>query len=219
MVQRALNRWATPAVAIPVSSHYDQTTRDRMMTFQAARGVKPADGSMEQATLDRLWPFFDQYGRWRYRLYHAPRIPALGPVWRGGVSVLAHDLTHATDGIPLYPAFDDAFRQGEVVIAPESLRVCKHPTSSNPGHAIYACGGSKIGYWFGHLDRAHPLGTTFRKGKEIGRVAANSIGGGPHVHVGINVEALLGPGTELEHHTNYTHGAPTVGEQLRRSLR
>ena len=83
------------------------------------------------------------------------------------VSVLAHDLTHATDGIPLYPAFDDAFHQGEIIIAPESLRVCKHLTSSNPGHAIYACGGSKIGYWFGHLDRAHALGKRFRKGAEI----------------------------------------------------
>lgn len=138
---------------------------------------------------------------------------ALGPVWVGGKSVLLHDLTHATTNIPLYPAFDDAFNQGRVIVAPEDLTVTRQ-SSANPGEAFYATGKSKIRYWFGHLDRGQAVGTKFRKGAAIGRVAANAIGGGPHVHVGLNVELLLGVGRELKHHTNYTHGAPLVGEQL-----
>lgn len=144
-------------------------------------------------------------------------VPALGPVWRGGKSVLAHDLTHATSGIPLYPAFDDAFVQGREIIAPEDLRVTRD-SSANPGDAFYATGASRIRWWFGHLRAAPTVGTRFRKGDTVGRVAPNSIGGGPHVHVGINVELLLGAGKQLEHHTDYTHGAPTVGVQLAQSL-
>ena len=141
-------------------------------------------------------------------------VPALGPVWSGGKSVLLHDLTHATSGIPLYPAFDDAFNQGRIVIAPESLEVTRS-SSSNPGEAFYATGKSKLRYWFGHLDRTHSVGTRFGKGDAVGKVGANTIGGGPHVHVGINAELLLGAGKQLKHHTDYTHGAPTVGSQLR----
>lgn len=145
-------------------------------------------------------------------------IPALGPVWAGGKSVLLHDLTHATDGIPLYPAFDDAYVQGRMIVAPEPLKIIAPYTSSRPGMAFYALGQSKIRYWFGHMDRAHRIGATFVKGQMLGRVAANSVGGGPHVHVGINVELLFGNGKQLEHHTNYTHGATPIGVQLRRGL-
>ena len=144
-------------------------------------------------------------------------VPNLGPVWIGGKSVLEHDLTHATAGIPLYPAFDDAFNQGRVVIAPEALTVTDQ-SGANPGEAFYCRGTSRLLYWFGHLDRSHPTGTKFSKGASIGRVAANNIGGGPHVHVGINVELIAGDGKQLLHHTDYTHGAPTVGEQLRRIM-
>jgi hypothetical protein len=144
-------------------------------------------------------------------------VPVLGPVWLGGQSVLTHDLTHATSGIPLYPAFDDAFQQGRVIIAPEPLTVTRQ-SSANPGEAFYAQGNSKLRYWFGHLDRAQPTGAKFKKGDALGKVGANTIGGGPHVHVGINVELLLGVGKQLLHHTNYTHGAPTVGAQLRKAM-
>lgn len=72
MVQRALNKWAHPSVAIPVTSVYDRTTRDRMMAFQAEENVRPADGSMEQASLDKLLRWFDAYGRWRYRTFKVP---------------------------------------------------------------------------------------------------------------------------------------------------
>lgn len=142
----------------------------------------------------------------------------LGPVWIGGKSILLHDLTHRTTGIPLYPAFDDAFVQGTVIVAPEAVTVIKPLTSSNPGEAFYLRGRSKIRYWFGHLDRSHPIGTRFDKGDAVGRVGPNTIGGGPHVHIGINVELLLGEGRQLLHHTDYTHGAEPVGSQLRRVL-
>jgi hypothetical protein len=58
----------------------------------------------------------------------------LGPCFNGGKSVLQHDLTHATSGISLYPAFDDAFSQGTTIIAPEEITVTK-ASSSNPGDA------------------------------------------------------------------------------------
>lgn len=145
-------------------------------------------------------------------------MPALGPIFKGGVSVLAHDLTHATSGIPLFPAFDDAFRQGTPIIAPENIEICRRLTSSNPGHAFFALGDSKLEYWFGHLDRDHPLGTKFKKGALVGIVGPHPGGGGPHCHLGVNAERILGKGREFVHHTNYTHGAPTIGAQLRKAL-
>lgn len=147
-----------------------------------------------------------------------PVVPRLGPVFVGGVSVLLHDLTHATSGLPLFPAFDDAFRQGTTIIAPEDMTVDTKLSSSNPGLAIYATGRSGIRYWFAHLDQRLPLGTKLKRGDVIGKVGPHPGGGGPHVHVGINVEKLLGKGRELDHHTNYTHGAATVGAQLRKLL-
>jgi hypothetical protein len=96
--------------------------------------------------------------------------------------------------------------------------VIKPHTSSNPGFAFYAQGQSELRYWFGHLDRSQPIGATFKKGDALGRVGANTIGGGPHVHVGVNIELLAGAGKQLLHHTNYTHGAPTIGAQLKKIL-
>lgn len=138
----------------------------------------------------------------------------VGPVVPGGPSLLDHDLTHATSGIPLYPAFDTAFSAGRQIIAPEGVTIWKKLSSSNPGMAFYAMGDSGIDYWFGHLDRRHPLGTRFAKGQLLGRVIDTDVGGGPHAHVGVNVERLLGTGEELVHHKNYTHGAPTIRRQL-----
>jgi hypothetical protein len=163
-------------------------------------------------------PAFDAKATALVNSYVPPRpVPDLGPVWKGGKSVLDHDLTHATGGIKYFPAFDDAFVQGREIVAPEDIEVYQE-SSSRPGLAFYAKGKSRIRYWFGHLDRTHKAGTRFEKGETVGRVAANSIGGGPHVHVGVNVELLFGPGKQLAHHTNYTHGAPTVGAQLEKAL-
>ena len=140
-------------------------------------------------------------------------VPNLGPVHSAGQSLLQQDLTHATGGIPLYPAFDDAFRTGCVIIAPEQITITK-ASSSNPGDACYAEGQSKLRYWFGHLAQAPAVGEKIAKGKRIGVTCLNNIGGGPHVHVGVNVEGYWSKGRQLQHHTNYTHGAPTIGVQL-----
>lgn len=216
-IQRALNRWSGQRFpTIPVTSSYDARTRSRVRRFKIERSLPRLDEVFRQGTLDELDPWFDAYGRARYRLFRVPAgVPDLGPVFAGGASVLDHDLTHETDGLPLYPAFDDAFREGTAILAPEALEVTRS-SSSRPGLAFYATGASKIRYWFGHLDRTHSPGERFPKGDLVGRVAPNSIGGGPHVHVGVNVELLFGAGRELEHHSNYTHGAPTIGAQLRR---
>jgi hypothetical protein len=142
-----------------------------------------------------------------------PIVPPLGPVIKGGKSVLDHDCTHATSGIPLYPAFDDAFYEGADIIAPEPITVTRQ-SGSNPGQAFYADGESGLRYWFGHMDRTPAVGKKFAKGAFIGETCENNVGGGPHVHVAVNVERLWGSGKQLKHHTNYTHGAPTIGTQL-----
>jgi len=145
----------------------------------------------------------------------APTLPSLGPMFAGGQPLLQHDCTHATSGIPLYPAFDDAFGAGVAILAPEAL-VITRDSSSNPGDACYADGDSGLRYWFGHLVSAPAAGRSFAKGAKLGVTVATSQGGGPHVHVGVNVERYPGwkAGEQLKHHTNYTHGAPTIGDQL-----
>lgn len=142
------------------------------------------------------------------------KVPQLGPVYNGGASVLQHDLTHRTDGVPLYPAFDTAFSAGTGIIAPEALTVGAQ-SGANPGEAFFAHGVSLIDYWFGHLDRTQPTGRRFAKGDFLGRVIRTTLGGGSHAHIGINVERLWGAGRQLAHHDDYTHGAPLIGDQLR----
>jgi len=179
--------------------------------FKRDQRVGDTTGVIGPPTWEALLRFIPKEGK--ALLPQLPLIPDLGPVVKGGQSVLDHDCTHATGGIPLYPAFDDAFAQGLTIIAPEPLTVTRQ-SSSRPGHAFYATGSSGIRYWFGHLDALPAVGMKFAKGTRIGRTCANPIGGGPHVHVGVNVETLWGKGRELAHHTNYTHGAPTIRAQL-----
>lgn len=148
-------------------------------------------------------------------------LPALGPVRRGGKGLLTYQLTHNTDGIPLYPAFDDNWGLGTISIAPEALTIIAPYTSSNPGAACYALGASKIKYWIGHLTRSPKIGTRFVKGQEIGRSVAQS--GAEHTHWGINAEAFLGKGHQLRYGRNgngpdYTYGSPAIGVQLRDAL-
>lgn len=148
------------------------------------------------------------------------KVPALGPVFSGGQSVLLQDLTHATSGLPvnargesLWPAFDDAFAAGKTIVAPENMEVTKD-SSSNPGDACYTLGDSELQWWFGHLVTAPAIGTWIKKGATIGKTCPNDLGGGPHVHVALNVERLWGLGIALTGKTNYTHGGPLIGDQL-----
>lgn len=148
-------------------------------------------------------------------------VPQLGPIRRGGKSLLAYQLTHNTDGIPLYPAFDDNWGAGSISIAPEPLVVVSPYTSSNPGAAFYARGASGIDYWIGHLTSSPRIGRRFARGEEIGRSVAQT--GAEHTHWGINVERLLGKGKQLKYGRNgngpdYTYGAPAIGVQLRQYL-
>lgn len=147
-------------------------------------------------------------------LHPAREVPNLGPIYRGGRSLLLQDLTHETDGVPGYPAFDDGWKAGRAVIAPERLTVTEQSGSAG-GDAFYAEGDSTIMYWIGHLASSPATGRVFKKGETLSTIAAiPQSQGGPHVHTGINAKPLTG--FELLHHTNYTHGAPTVGEQLRK---
>jgi len=225
-------------------NHWNEKLNDASAKWKRKRGLIPADSNdgswgtkahdvMRSAlyTKDgKQQPAFDSKAQDLLQKEKAGQaepavgdsVPDLGPIFQSGLSVLDHDLTHATSGISLYPAFDDAFSPkphgGITVIAFDNLTVWKHETSSNPGHAIYVQGAQKVDAWYGHLDRDYPLGHKFKKGEFIAKTIDNEIGGGPHCHVGINVERLIGAGKELEHHTNYTHGAPTVGEQLSKLL-
>lgn len=205
---------------------YNEAIADAVKAFQQKNGLT-ASGNYGEATHKKLKAkkvpsgspnagqgVFDDRAAGLYKQYQSPdKVPDLGPVFSGGKPVLKHDLTHATSGIPLYPAFDDAFAQGKQIIAPEDIEITK-ASSSSPGDACYAKGKSKLKWWFGHLTSAPAVGTKIAKGKPIGKVCANSYGGGPHVHVAVNVEGLWGSGKQLKHHTNYTHGAPLIGEQL-----
>ena len=152
------------------------------------------------------------------RGYSAPAgggVPDLGPVFAGGKSVLDHDLTHITGGLPDYPAFDDAYTAGTAIIAPEPLEITGQ-SSSNPGDAFYARGDSGLEYWFGHLTSSPPDGGRFNKGAKLSSVLDHDVGGGPHVHGGIDGRSVMGH--QFEAHDNYTHGAPTIGEQLSEAL-
>jgi len=203
---------------------YNQNFADKgVKPFQKAKGLQ-ATGNYGQATHDALrntrrkdapteWAF-DQIAinlmKEAASVPTRPSLPPLGPLVAGGKSVLDHDCTHATSGIPLYPAFDDVFRGGAVIIAPEPIEITR-ASSSRPGDACYADGLSGIRYWFGHLQVAPTPGKVFKKGQKIGNVYTYHKS---HVHCGVNVEKLWGKGAQLVHHTNYTHGAPKIGTQL-----
>lgn len=205
---------------------YNEKIADAVKKFQHEHGIDNT-GFYGEATHNKLKgtnvpkggthageDVFDDKAAALYKQYLVPdSVPDLGPVFSGGKSVLKQDLTHATSGIDLYPAYDDAFSEGCSIIAPEDLEVTK-ASSSNPGDAFYADGKSGLRYWFGHLYVAPDVGRTFKKGAKLGETCENHQGGGPHCHVALNVEKLWGSGKQLSHHTNYTHGAPLVGDQL-----
>lgn len=154
-------------------------------------------------------------------------VPDLGPVTKGGKSVLLQDLTHETGGFPnensdsVMPAFDDAIgHPGLAVIAPEALTVTRQSSAQrrdgNPnGKAFYATGVSGIKYWFGHVDASPAVSAKFKKGQKMAAISSNHEA--PHLHIGVDARALNG-GKDLLHHTDYTHGAPLVGTQLIKAL-
>lgn len=70
MVQRALNK-APSQTVIAVTGVYDETTQRRVRAFRTAHSLSPGS-HVDQVLLDRLWPYFDVYGRMRYRAYKPP---------------------------------------------------------------------------------------------------------------------------------------------------
>lgn len=144
----------------------------------------------------------------------------VGPVTKPGASLLDMSLTHKTEGIPLFPAVDLAWGAGVPMYAPEGLTVDTHDTSASPGEAIFATGVSGLRYWFGHLDRDHPIGKKFTKGALIAKTVNQPPGMADHGHVGVNAEKYLGNGKQLKYGRtgtgpDYTTGSPRIRTQLR----
>lgn len=163
-------------------------------------------------------------------------VPPLGPIARGGKSVLAYVPTHLTsgvdwtprgDGVGFYVAFDAQFGLGGApVLAIEALEVTRS-SSAEGGEAFYATGASGIWWWYGHLDRTHRRGVTFRKGQVVGLVkhGPGQPPGGPHSHLGADVSPLGlppllygGQRKRTDRPRNYRAGSPTIGVQLTRGL-
>src|SRR5688572_16656240 len=94
-------------------------------------------------------------------------VPALGPLIRGGKSVLLHDCTHITDELG-WPAFDDALffdkrDVGRAVLAPEACLVYDNTSGAQGGDAFYVRGASGIRYWVGHITTVPALNRRFKK--------------------------------------------------------
>lgn len=156
------------------------------------------------------------------------KVPQLGPVVAGGLSVMLLSPTHKTDGVSwpdgeIYPAIDTGMGAGgRPILAVEALKVTRG-SSAQGGDAFYATGVSGIRYWYGHLDVAPAVGRTFRKGERVGRIkfGPGQPPGGPHTHLGLDVTPLkiatlkygrTGRGPD------YTFGSPTIGAQLTKAL-
>lgn len=207
-----------PRPASGFSNVYNRKTVDAVKVFQKLNGIKPT-GQLGQMTLDALESYMDARAKALYERFEVAEkseAPSLGPVVFGGQSVLDHDLTHATGGLDGFPAFDDGFQAGASVLAPEPLKVTgigsARRRDGNPnGKSVHATGVSGIRYWFGHVENPRVTGSAIPKGERFAIVSGNHEM--PHLHVGIDASALIGH--ELEHHTDYTHGGRTVGEQLR----
>jgi hypothetical protein len=185
-------------------THLERTTQGCVQYRQAGKGSewKAALASLDALARDLAPP--------------KPITPQLGPVVPGGVPVLDHDLTHATDGVPGYPAFDDGFGHvGMKVLAPETFKVTKLGQfvrrDGNPnGRSVYGTGASGIKWVFGHVENPPAIGATIKRGVAFCVISGNHES--PHLHVGIDAQALIGH--ELLHHIDYTHGAPMIGAQL-----
>jgi hypothetical protein len=147
---------------------------------------------------------------------HKPpsKIPDLGPILSGSVkSILNEDFTHITDALG-WPAFDIGFGDiGRGVIAPEDVEVYDNTSSSQGGDAFYIEGESGLKYWVAHIVAVPSLGKVFKKGMKMTTIAKIAR---PHSHWGIDARPVIGK--HLESHDDYTHGGPTLREQLTKAL-
>ena len=77
-------------------------------------------------------------------------------------------------------------------------------------------------FWFGHLDRDHPVGKKFGKGALIAKTVNQPAGMTDHGHIGVNAEKFLGKGKQLKYGRtgngpDYTTGSPRIRVQLSES--
>jgi hypothetical protein len=199
---------------------YNAKTQEAVRVFQLFTEITPATGNFGQKTLDAMWDYADAYSKWVYRIWSPPAaLPVMGPLYVGGTSVLNNQLTHNTDGIPYFPAYDDGWVAGRAVLAVEDLVVDSVVTSSSPGEAFYATGVSKMRFWYGHLTSHPPYGHHYKRGETVGWIYNQ--GWKSHVHLGIDARPLIGHSLLYGANGNgpdYTTGSPTVGVQLKQAL-
>lgn len=191
---------------------YNQKTYEAIKVVQAWYEVRPPTGNMGYTTFDFLWAHADRYSKYAYLRFSPPNaVPQLGKLTQGGVELLKLRLTHPTSGIPHFPAIDAGWITGLDVYAVEDMVVTR-PSSANVGDAFYAMGESGIEYWYGHIQSAPPVGKAFSKGAKVGDISAHP--NGAHIHMGMNTTRLIGK--DLVY--GYSHGVPTVGQQLHAEL-
>lgn len=198
---------------------YNDKTFEAIKVVQEWFDVRPPTGNMGYTTFDFLWAHADAYAKYAYRRFTPPSdIPDLGKLTQGGNDLLGLRLTHQSSGFPnpghpdsVFPAIDAGWITGLDVYAVENMRVTEG-SSANVGDAFYAMGESRIEYWYGHLASAPAVGKTFRKGDKVGDISPHP--NGAHVHMGMNAKRLIGK--DLVY--GYSHGVPTVGQQLHAEL-
>ena len=193
------------------------TDRQRLVLLRdAVRELKLTGQGYHQWSKDR------QGGHWsralavlgRLELDLMPGLGNLGPIIKGGKSILLHDCTHITSGLG-WPAFDDAptFTKadaGHPVLAPENCEVYDNTSSAQGGDAFYVIGDSGLKYWVGHITTVPALHKRFKRGEKMTGISGEHAR--PHVHLAIDARPLLGH--HLVSKTNYSHGAPKIGVQL-----
>lgn len=143
-------------------------------------------------------------------------IPNLGPIVKGAgfKSVLLNDCTHIDSGLG-WPAFDDGWKGGLEVIAPEDCFVDDNTSSAQGGgDAFYITGKSTIRFYIAHITTVPALNRKFKKGQTMTRISFEHAR--DHVHLALDTRPLIGK--FLIAHDDYTHGAPLIGTQLRRAL-
>jgi putative peptidoglycan binding protein len=211
-----IGRYETGLLPKPAGGYtqtFGQAMEDAVNVIQRSEGIE-ATGNIGKATWEVIWKYLDAYRRWQYRRWSPPiPVPNLGPIVLDGKAILDMRLTHNTDGIEGYPAFDDGWIVGRHVIAPEALSITEQ-SGAQGGDAFYARGDSGMRYWVGHILVAPTTGRAFTRGETMATIAdIPSWQGGPHVHLGVNARSL---GVELRV-TGYGSG-PTLGEQLKAGL-
>ena len=199
-LEGALDEWD------PGKNGYGTGRYDKIRAAVVKSGSHKGEQALDSVAINQV--------QTEYASMQGQKVPDLGPLEKGGASLLDFALSHATSGIALFPATDTVWTPGCTIIAPEKIEIYK-ASSSSPGDACYAEGvNSGLRFWFGHMVSAPAVGKIIGKGSTVGKVGQFS-GYTPHLHLGVNVEQLWGSGKELKHGNNYSvSGIPTIRKQF-----